>query len=192
MIGCYFTFCESGFQGSGLQRLVDKLHPDFECERSICSPFSPGVVRGDEEIIFLLVNGTHYDEVRGELAPVAFQELYKRDLSVLRKSHLTATQLSLTIEQLVERGSRKTPPVHRKVEFACSVIVDDLRAIVVNGAQKYAVYDTALPDKTAHASIFPRASIIGIKPAQSQARADMLNVFKNNVFRIDELYSTLP
>jgi len=152
---CFETFCESGWQGQALQRLVDELHPGFTCEQEQCSPHSPGPISNTEEVAFLLIDPLHYDPQRATVLPDAFQELFNRDLSVIRLQYATLPEVNATRDELIERGKQKIPPKLRLVEEVCIGSVDDFR----NSEDRLiAAYDTALEDKPAHASLFTRAS----------------------------------
>ena len=160
---CLECFCESGFSGKSLQKLVDEHHPDFVCEAGLCSPFSPHRVEDAEDVAFILIDPLHYDEKRQVVVPAAFQELTNRDLSTLRVSHATRSEADATRDELIERGKDRIPPKLRIISEVCIATVAEIRGAVESGSRLMAVYDTALETVPSHASIFTRTDVLGNK-----------------------------
>lgn len=178
---CRETFCESGFSGAELQRLVSELHPCFECERENCSPFSPGPVEDDEVIGFLVIHPIHFDIQRNEVVPEAFRELTNRDLSTIRQAFATKGEADLTREQLIEIGLNRTRPQTRLIEEVFVAKVSDFRGANDNEGRLLAVYDTGLEDKPSHASIFTRTDVLdGDKIMRKRARFEVHRIFSQN------------
>lgn len=160
MRNCLECFCESGLDGRELQKLVDGVFPAFACEQERCSQFSPKPVEDGEEIAFILIDPLHYDEARNVIVPEAFRELTTRDLSTLRVSHATSTEAEAVRDQLIRRGADQITPKLRLVNEVCIASVSEVRSELDNGARLLAVYDTALEEIPAHASIFTRHDVL--------------------------------
>lgn len=183
---CCQTF-ESA-DGVDRQRLVCQQHPDWVCENEPCSPHSPGCVGDDESLIFLIINPTHFDEVTGQLSTIAFQEVHNRDLSVLRESKTTSKELRVTVEELIERGMQRVPPQCRTIELFARALASSVREQVdADHARLFAVYDTALPDKRGHASVFTRKDVIDSKSKRAIARRKLHALFSSDVNQISNL-----
>jgi hypothetical protein len=171
MSACIECFFYSGFEGRWLQIAVDREHPNFACEKCRCSPYSPGPVKDEEVLGFLLVDPTHYDDISRTVTPDAFKELLNRDLSMIRSQYASAEDVEGTRAKLVERGQRKTPPEVRLVNEVCVISAADLRKAEIGGQRIFAVYDTALSENNAHASIFTtEAQIKGNKVSRKRLR----------------------
>jgi hypothetical protein len=160
MINCLECFCESGFSGRELQKLVDELFPAFACEMRVCSPYSPGPVEDDEQVAFILIDPLHYDSVRDVVVPEAFQELTNRDLSLLRVAYATSEQVNRQRDELIQRGRERIPPQSRLVNEVCTSRVGDLRQTKEAGQRLLGVYDTALENISSHASVFTRTDVL--------------------------------
>lgn len=165
---------------------LEAKFPGHACENQTCSEFSPGPVAGDEQVIFLLVDPVHVDTERG-ITPGAFDELLRRDLSVIRRRFVSVGELRRTRQRLIDRGLEKTPPQLRMVDLACSTSVDDIRARQVDGHQAFGVYDTALPDQVAHASIFVHLSDKASKLRRKQYRSQIYELMSRIVIEYAEL-----
>lgn len=187
---CFETFCESGLSGQPLQRLVNDVHPGFACELETCSPFSPGPVEDDEDVAFLLINPLHYDEVRETIVPDAFQELINRDLSVIRTTYATDKEADATRDELIARGLDRIPPSLRLVNEVCIGSVRKLRE-PTPGDRMFAVYDTALNDKPAHASVFVASKILDAKQLRKQARARIHSIMTARRLNYDDFKKSL-
>lgn len=188
---CRETFCESGFTGAELQRLVDELHPAFECEDHCCSPFSPGPVKNEETIGFLLVNPIHYDEQTKTVVPNAFRELTNRDLSTIRLSVSSKDEADLTREEIVARGLERMPPKTRTIDEVCMALVSDIRSANDDDGRLLAVYDTGLEGRPGHASIFTRADVLDDKKKRKQVRFIVHQIFKGAIIRYEKFRSSL-
>lgn len=167
---CLECFCESGLDGRELQKLVDQIFPSFSCEEERCSQFSPEPVRNDEELAFILINPLHYDDARNVIVPEAFVELTKRDLSTLRLSHATPSEAEAVRDQLIKRGSDQIPPKLRLVNEVCIASVSDIRSELESGTRLLAVYDTAIEEIPAHASIFTSREVLESKKLRKVIR----------------------
>lgn len=188
---CRETFCESGYVGAALQRLVDEIHPCFECEAENCSPFSPGPVTDAESIGFLVIHPIHFDEQRGEVVPEAFGELVRRDLSTIRQSVATKTEADTTRQQLIEIGEKKPKPQGRTIEEVFIAKVSEVRSQCDADGRLLAVYDTGLDDKPGHASIFTRSDVLDGKIKRKRARFAVHQVFSKNRLSYDEFREAL-
>ncbi len=190
---CLECFCESGYDGRGLQSLVDRCHPDFICEAETCSIYSPGPVGDGEAIAFILIHPLHYDKERDVIVPDAFQELTKRDLSTLRVSKATKSQADETKGQLIQRGRDKIPPQLRLVDEVCTAEVSKIRSACNDaGERMMAVYDTALEAVPAHASVFTNADVLENKKRRKVVRRLVHEAFSKNRVSYSDFVSNLP
>ena len=180
MVCCLECFCESGFEGRNLQKLVDSIHPNFACEAERCSSFSPGPVGGDEELAFILIDPLHYDKVRGVVVPEAFQELTNRDLSTLRCAFASLKEANETRAELIDRGKVRIPPQERLVNEVCTARVSDIRKPDQEGRRWLAVYDTALENNKSHASIFTSLQNLEDKRFRKIVRQKIHELFAKN------------
>lgn len=176
MPSCLECFCKSGLTGSALQKFVDEQHPNFECEKESCSIFSPYPVSQDEQLAFILIDPLHYDQVRGIIAPDAFQELTRRDLSTLRVRVATPSQADAIRDQLVMRGSA-VEDQSRSVNEVCFATVEDIRSAADGDGRYFAVYDTALANIPAHASIFTRSEAFENRLTRKKVRQKIHEIF---------------
>ena len=174
---CLECFCESGFSGQSLQKLVDEIHPNFVCESEKCSTFSPGPVVDDERIAFLLIDPLHYDAERSVVVPEAFQELINRDLSTIRIAHASPSEANATREDLIQRGREKIPPKLRLVDEVCIASVSEIRSTADSSGRLLAVYDTGIDNAPAHASVFTRSDVFNERRLRKVVRSRIHELF---------------
>ena len=190
MPGCLELFCEGGLSGTSLQIRVDCEFPGFACERECCSPFSPGPVADDEQLAFLLINPTHYDEERRVVVPNAFRELTTRDLSTIRLAHATKEEVVETRGELVERGLARSQD--RVIEEVCVGRVAELRAPLNQEGRILGVFDTALERKPAHASVFTTAACLKDPHKRKLLRERVHSVMTQRLVPLAEALEGLP
>jgi hypothetical protein len=178
--------------GRDLQILVDTAFPGFSCENCSISPHSPGPVTADEKVVFLLVDPLHYDPVRKVVVPDAFQELTNRDLSTLRQSLTNKIEAHATRDELVARGAERLPPQIRAVEEVCIASVADLREQRHDNNRILGVYDTALKDKPAHASLFTVKEAFTQRALRKVVRERVHRLFTQQVISFPDFVSSLP
>ncbi|WP_324806612.1 hypothetical protein SH584_09495 [Sphingomonas sp. LY29] len=146
----------------------------------------------NEDVAFLLINPLHFDEQRNVVVPSAFQELTNRDLSVLRLSYATQQEARDTKNELVERGEGRIPPQLRLVEEVCIASVSELRASVGPQGRLIGVFDTALPSKPSHASLFTNAAALDDRRLRKLVRQRVHDVMTKRRERFSELVDRLP
>ena len=178
-MSCLETFLLCQIDNKTTAECLDFLCPDFGCELDICSPFSPGIVSDHERLLFLLINPTHYDAQRRTVVPDAFRELVNRDLSVIRIDVGTKEDVAKTIGKLIEAGVQKNPPQAREVSEGCVVTTGDLRKVKIDGRRVFAIYDTALSDIQAHASIFTSSVQRSSSQLRKRVVAELYRVLAN-------------
>lgn len=192
MCSCLKFFSTNDWGTEKFPSELDEKYPDFVCETEKCSDQSPGVVRDDERLAFLLIDPIHYDQERGVIVPEAFQELTKRDLSVLRCEKATKNEATATRETLVARGRAKVPPKERLISEVCKCKVAEIRAARHADARLFAVYDTALPDCKGHASVFTSSAVLGDGRLRKVARQKVHELFTKQQTSFEELVAELP
>lgn len=148
----------------------ENAHPDFCCELETCSDYSVGCISDEEEIAFLLVDPGHFDEVTGVVTPDAFGELFRRDLSVIRTACSTEAEIDHTKELLIQRGRDRNPPQDRSVELVSVTSARNIRGVVLDEERALGLYDTALPEQNAHASVIARQAVISTKLNRKRIR----------------------
>lgn len=174
---CCREYFES-YDGLERQYVVAESCANWACENERCSSHSPGPVRDDENVAFLVINPTHYDDHTGTLSPIAFQEVHKRDLSLVRTDIATCAEISATRDELIERAKSRIPPQLRVVEHCCEVGAKRVRDVRdEDDYRMFGIYDTALPDKPSHCSVFTRADILDSKKLRAIARSKLHAVF---------------
>lgn len=168
---CCETFELGELSGRSLQIAVDERHPHFACEQESCSSHSPGIVSDLESVAFLLINPLHFDEDRRTVVPDAFQELFNRDLSLARLEHTSSAEALQTKNELIERGRERTPPQLRLIDYVCLASVESVRNACIDGDRILAVYDTALPNKKGHASMFTTKKVFESRLLRKRTRS---------------------
>lgn len=175
-------------EGRELAARLDELFPNFACEQHVCSAHSPCRVADSEDVVFLLIDPLHYDEVRDKVVPEAFQELTKRDLSVLRRSYLTLIEAAETRQELIDR-SRGTD---RKVDQVCIGRAQDIRVQVdTTGRRVMGVLDTALPEKVSHASVFTSSDVLSSRVLRKIVRERIHAVMTRAVISFEILMAEI-
>lgn len=173
---CQEIFASPGLRGAALQDAVHAAYPGGDCERSSVSSSSPGPVEDDELLTRLIIHPIHYD--KGTVSPLAFQDATTIDLSVFREALATDVEIQLSIDEIRALGETKVPPQERLVALVMQASAAEIRAAKFNGDGSWMcrVYDTAVPKKPAHASVFtPPAARKG--SAQRQVRKELLRIF---------------
>lgn len=171
----------SDFSGIELQIEVDTRFPNFACEDCSVSEHSPAKIEPDESVAFLTIHPIHYDEKTGTLSPIAFQQLTKNDLSVLRLAYATSSEFDFVASTLATGGSGKIP---RSVERCCVVDVILIRAVKDESGRVFGVYDTAIEKQRAHASVFVRKDYLD-KSKRLEARRLALALFGSNIVPLE-------
>lgn len=180
----------ASYAGEERQRQVALRCPAWSCEKEQCAEGSPGPVKNEETLIFLVINPTHFDQGTGELAPTAFMEIHKRDLSLIRASYAQEEEICSVRDELLRLGASKVPPQKRQVDFYCKADAYKIRTIVDDeGERFFGVYDTALPERASHCSVFTTPKVLDSKRRKFEARAKLHSVFSPNVAPISEVIS---
>lgn len=179
-VSCAEVF-QSGLTGIALQVCVDEKFPRFQCEKCQVSSYSPGPVVDEEKLVFLTIHPIHFDQETGTLSAIAFEQLTRNDLSMLRRNHFEY-DLPTTLAGLQSLGKGD-----RSIDFCCVVRADEIRDRADESGRVLGVYDTALPDKKSHASIFVRKDYLGDKAARQRARLIAHKLFKDRMRRLADL-----
>ena len=174
----------SGLEGVDLQIAIDSEFPNFACEKCSISEYSPGRVQANEQVVFLTIHPIYYDEKTGVLSPIAFLQLTKSDLSVLRRRHATIAEFDDVRSKLASGGSKK---VERSVEWCCVVQVSTIRKADDANGRTLGVYDTALEPLPSHASVFVRKDFFESTEKRLEARRLALSIFEPNLVRLDTI-----
>ncbi len=175
-VTCQSIFTDPLLQGPALQDAVHANFPDGDCEHVSISPHSPGPVDDAELLTRLVVHPIHYD--RGIVSPMAFQDATTIDLSVFREAIATDAEIQLSIDEIRALGETRVPPQERLISLVMQASAKDVRAAKFesDGGWMCRVYDTAVLEKPAHASVFtPTVARKG--SAQRQVRKELLRIF---------------
>lgn len=173
---------QSGLRGRELQAEIDARFPGFTCEQCSVSPFSPGPVAATEKVIFLTIHPIHYDQETGVLSPVAFEQLTKNDLSLLRTAIATANEVDAVRSKLLGLGR-----VPRSIDWCCRVEVTAIRSCLDAKGRTLGVYDTALENSRAHASVFVRKDLLETPGDRLRARQMALAIFEPGLTPLGEI-----
>jgi len=192
MPSCVETFSDLSIAPEDLQLAVAARHAEFICEAERCSVFSPGPVELTETVAFFLINPLHYDDERQTVVPDAFQELFNRDLSVIRREHAGQDEVSRSRDELVARGAEKIPPKLRLIEEVCLAKVADIRAPMQGAGRVLAAYDTALESVPSHASIFTVPAALASRQLRKQVRAHVHFVMTQERVKFADFLAALP
>lgn len=158
--------------------LIDQSHPRACCEVESVSKYSPGLVREDEYIVRLILTPHHFQE--GKVVPAAFSDVDDKGLSCQRQADLVVTADTHAFGPLLADAQNESRPdgaraESRKYVGALSAKVADIRSLIYeNRSRVFGIYDTALPDNTAHIDVFQ----CGSGPAEKKRlRKKMRDIF---------------
>ncbi|MDF2494574.1 hypothetical protein [Sphingomonas sp.] len=182
---CAIIFGELCLRGAGLQDAVYAAYSKGECEAESISGHSPGRVEDNELLTKFIVDPIHLDPVTGVISPLAFQDATTIDLSLFREALAQDSELQAAINAIKATGASKLPPQERGIQLVMQTSAGDLRSLVFeDGSERMCmVYDTALPDKPAHASVFtPSVARKGAK--QREVRRKLLALFSKKTVRL--------
>ena len=182
---CSVIFGELCLRGTDLQDAVYASYGKGECEAESISEYSPGRVEDDELLTKLIVDPIHFDPATGVISPLAFQDATTIDLSLFREALASDEELQSAIDAIKATGASKLPPQDRGIQLVMQATAGDLRSLAFEGGSERMcmVYDTALPDKPAHASVFtPTSARKGAK--QREVRRKLLALFGQNTVQL--------
>jgi hypothetical protein len=172
----------SGLEGTALQIEVDTRFPEFQCELCSVSEHSPGKIEESEKVVFLTIHPIHYDEITGTLSPIAFEQLTKNDLSVLRHTYAKQEEYERVLSSLTSRGK-----VERSVDRCCLVDVESIREVTDGKSRVFGIYDTAIEPLPAHASVFVRKDYLDQRSSRLEARRLALSIFEPQLTNLAEV-----
>jgi len=148
-------------------------------------------VKGDEGVAFVLIDPLHYDEEREVIVPEAFRELTKRDLSLIRIDHATKAEAESVRNDLIARGLARAKPQTRSVNEACITKASSIRSELEDGKRLLGVFDTALDDKTNHASVFTTEAVLNNKRLRKVAVNRIHSIMTKDRIAFTDLLNTL-
>lgn len=183
-----FALFNSGLEGQALQVEVDTQYPDFKCEECSVSPHSPGPVITDELLIFLTIHPIHYDHETGLLSPIAFEQLTRNDLSVLRQSYSTLEQIEAVRNRLLELGAGK---IERSISWCSVAATRKIREHSDETGRTMGVYDRALEHLSAHASVFVRKDFLHNRSSRQEVRLIAHSIFSVGVTPLEHVIDVL-
>lgn len=111
----------------------------------VASPYSPGPIHDDEEIVRQVHSPLHWDEARQEVKPGFYDDLSNKGLSLNRLSYATAEELAQASR---ERAGARGREAMGFVRCTAGQMVGVMRS--VNGASG-AIFDTADEQDVSHA-----------------------------------------
>lgn len=186
---CLELFECGQYDGRDLQIAVDQKFPKFFCENEICSSNSPGVIEDHEKLAFLLIEPIHFDDITGQISPDAFQEVTKRDLSLLREEHCNADMANSTKEAL---STARKPDQERYVEKVSITTAAQIRQTLFNECRVVGVYDTALEENQSHASVFATAQMLSDRPGRKMIRKICHDIFSQEIQEFSDFLARIP
>lgn len=150
----------------------------FGCERCRMAKHSPGQVANTELLHFLVTEPRVIDPRSGRLLPVAVNQMHEKGLSVLRDR---ASNDEFNITFLI---MKKTSDAKGEERFWHSVSTVSVRSVRYDGEQRFlAVFDTAYPDRPAHADIMAPPVT---KRERKQQDKMLLDRFNDNLIAVKE------
>ena len=181
--------------GSGKCKCVHyrETFPECECEGVSVSDHSPGIVADDEVLIRTIYSPVHYNRVTGEVNPAAFSDVIDKGLSVDRKQHISRQALE---EKNQQKADRDLKDGKNKDGFWALVVADcrHIRSLLLGSDRRsFCVYDTALPENSAHADICQAAFHEPGTPKRTsldkKVRLELSNQFSRSTLNASEVYS---
>jgi hypothetical protein len=135
-------------------KILDRTHPNLECEPFSVSSFSEGPVEGEEHLLRILYSEHHVDKETKEIGTNAFDDASNKGLSVNRVGKVNRADIECQIKEKLSdpRAVSKGHAFEGVVTFLC----EDIRSIYVadsSGRRAFGVYDTALHENRSHADI---------------------------------------
>jgi hypothetical protein len=162
----FFKTCVEGEVAGLLQNQPDAV----VWEQMTASDFSPGPVQVPELLIRLVYHPIHVDAETGELKPSVVAEASSWGCSVQRETYCPEEHAWRLGEQQARAKSEASPDKPRQVHAITVLDVAKLRGLVQGEKRALAVYDTALPDNSAHSDVFV---IVAGKQQGRSARAQL-------------------
>lgn len=166
----FFESLPVGDRVSERASLIDGAHPKGVCEGESVSVYSCGVVRDDEFIHRYVFSPLHIHE--GQVVTALFSDAKDKGLSCERSDSLVPSN------DIHERGrvqartfneTRRANQPERSYVGAVSAKVCAVRSLKEKDERIYGVYDTALPENTAHVDVFEiPASIVSLSKAEQK------------------------
>lgn len=189
-ISCRVLFEESCLCGVALQDAVYSAFPGGECEAEQVSSHSHGPVQDEEVLTKLIVDPIHYDRQTGQISPLAFNDATTLDLSLFREVLATDAEIQLAINEIIATGKKKDPIQNRTIQIVLQATAGQIRTERFESPERRMcmVYDTAEPEKPAHASVFtPTEARKGA--SQRRVRRALHDLFMKTPVRLEDYRS---
>lgn len=185
---CLELFECGRYDGRDLQIAVDQEFPEFFCENETCSSNSPGVIVEHEQLAFLLIEPIHFDDETGQISPDAFQEVTRRDLSLLREEHCNPHIANSTKQVL---STARKPEQERYIDKVSITTAAKIRQTLLNERRVVGVYDTALEENPSHASVFATAEMLSNTRGRKMIRKICHDIFSQEIQEFSEFLDRL-
>ena len=151
--------------------------PHLDESTSANPTMSPGPVRDQETLLRIIIEPDHIREGRIQPSAVQLRDLTNRGLSVHRKEYTTRNAVDAVAQALL---GRPTAAGRRSLEGLASFNTGAVRAIGIQDRQAFVVIDTALPNNTAHASIYLASPQVSQSLAR-ELREHLLRLMENTL-----------
>lgn len=155
---CCRDFFEANVLNNDICKDLQKLSVEIQLawESESASVHSPGPIENSEELIRYWLNPIHYDSIKRELKPTAFDEATRFGASVNRLKLITHSEVNVIAQRRVDdwndnRGEK--PP--REVIGYSTFTASEVREIFSgpDSRRALAAYDTALADDKSHGDV---------------------------------------
>lgn len=135
--------------------LLQKSGNAIVWESLSASPHSPGPVQSSEEVLRVVINPIHIDEVGG-LSPTLFSDVKRQGGSVHRLNFIEReAAINMGHAQALKKNSERPDAPTRSVLGTVRLPVERVRKVLVATSQRaFGVHDTAKASDQSHADIF--------------------------------------
>lgn len=111
------------------------------------------IVSDEEEVARLIFSPHHVDTDTGEVTIAAFEDAFKRGLSVNRLKLTTENDINYSGNKKAEKDSSER---NRDIKYCGYIIgnVEKIRSVIRKEKRLFAVYNTSLPENISHADVY--------------------------------------
>lgn len=150
-----------------------------ECEDSQQSEYSPGVVKNDEPIVFVLTDPLTIEN--GSVKDFSKSQLKEKRLSICRSRYSSPEEIK---KQVIDVLIRNDP--RRLHHGALWAVCNEIRGICLGSSQvgAFCVIDEGLPEYTSHGVIGFSDADIDLRNNREAARGNLKELFMRRGIRV--------
>jgi hypothetical protein len=155
---CCRDFFEANVENNDICKDLQKLPIETQLawEGESASIHSPGPIDNSEELIRYWLNPIHYDSVKRELKPTAFDEATRFGASINRLNHISHSEVKGIAQARVDswNADRGEKPAREVIGYS-TFKASEVREIFSgpDSRRALAAYDTALTDDKSHGDV---------------------------------------